>query len=76
MEDEAAALREMQAKVEQEMGAVQGYLFTPNTADFALRFLGSVAFISGYWIMFSFLTSRIILMWQGRVCTAYDVVMV
>lgn len=24
MEDEAAALREMQAKVEQEMGAVQG----------------------------------------------------
>lgn len=27
MEDEAAALREMQAKVEKEMGAVQGFLF-------------------------------------------------
>lgn len=26
MEDEAAALREMQAKVEKEMGSVQGYL--------------------------------------------------
>lgn len=28
MEDEAAALREMQAKVEQEMGAVQGCPFS------------------------------------------------
>lgn len=27
MEDEAAALREMQAKVEKEMGAVQGFSF-------------------------------------------------
>lgn len=27
MEEEAAALREMQAKVEKEMGAVQGLLF-------------------------------------------------
>lgn len=27
MEDEAAALREMQAKVEKEMGSVQGYPF-------------------------------------------------
>lgn len=27
MEEEAAALREMQAKVEKEMGAVQGSLF-------------------------------------------------
>lgn len=27
MEDEAAALREMQAKVEKEMGSVQGCLF-------------------------------------------------
>lgn len=26
MEEEAAALREMQAKVEKEMGAVQGFL--------------------------------------------------
>lgn len=26
MEDEAAALREMQAKVEKEMGAVQGFV--------------------------------------------------
>lgn len=30
MEEEAAALREMQAKVEKEMGAVQGpFLFLP-----------------------------------------------
>lgn len=29
MEDEAAALREMQAKVEREMGAVQGHYFSP-----------------------------------------------
>jgi len=28
MEDEAAALREMQAKVEKEMGAVQGFLLS------------------------------------------------
>ena len=27
MEEEAAALREMQAKVEKEMGSVQGFLF-------------------------------------------------
>lgn len=27
MEEEAAALREMQAKVEKEMGAVQGLIF-------------------------------------------------
>lgn len=29
MEEEAAALREMQAKVEKEMGAVQGPFFLP-----------------------------------------------
>lgn len=29
MEEEAAALREMQAKVEKEMGAVQGNCFSP-----------------------------------------------
>lgn len=29
MEDEAAALREMQAKVEKEMGAVQGLVSLP-----------------------------------------------
>lgn len=28
MEEEAAALREMQAKVEKEMGAVQGFFFS------------------------------------------------
>ena len=31
MEDEAAALREMQAKVEKEMGAVQGLPFSYDT---------------------------------------------
>ncbi|KAL6548811.1 Polyadenylate-binding protein 3 [Orobanche hederae] len=29
MDDKAAALREMQAKVEQEKGAIQGYPFYP-----------------------------------------------
>ena len=35
MEDEAAALREMQAKVEKEMGSVQGV----SLFDFSLRVL-------------------------------------
>ena len=30
MEDEAAALREMQAKVESQMGSAQGFLFVCN----------------------------------------------
>lgn len=34
MEDEAAALREMQAKVEQEMGAVQGCPFSLYSVGF------------------------------------------
>lgn len=36
MEEEAAALREMQAKVEKEMGAVQGFYF--SLIDFILQY--------------------------------------
>lgn len=38
MEEEAAALREMQAKVEKEMGAVQGLLFLFNISGSLFRF--------------------------------------
>lgn len=38
MEDEAAALREMQAKVEKEMGAVQGSLFPFSCCGGSLHF--------------------------------------
>ena len=41
MEDEAAALREMQAKVEKEMGAVQGFFFF----QFLVEFLCDLNFI-------------------------------
>lgn len=34
IEEEAGALREMQAKVEKEMGAVQGILIFQNQLDF------------------------------------------
>lgn len=43
MEEEAAALREMQAKVEKEMGAVQGvsFFFLSCNYDLFLLFAGS-----------------------------------
>lgn len=38
MEEEAAALREMQAKVEKEMGAVQGLLSLTSVFLFSFSF--------------------------------------
>ena len=42
MEDEAAALREMQAKVESQMGSAQGFLFVCNFFFFFF-FLGLIS---------------------------------
>lgn len=36
IEEEAGALREMQAKVEKEMGATQGFVYTLRTHDFVI----------------------------------------
>ena len=52
MEEEAAALREMQAKVEKEMGAVQGFFF------FFFSFMGLIAFVATI-----FNLSRLFLHW-------------
>jgi len=40
MEEEAAAIREMQAKVEKEMGAVQGPLFSLSACPLLMPDLG------------------------------------
>lgn len=44
MEEEAAALREMQAKVEKEMGAVQGNCFLPSFCCCCCCCVGSVLY--------------------------------
>lgn len=49
MEDEAAALREMQAKVEKEMGSAQGILF--------LSLLLQTFYLSSIWVRFICQTS-------------------